>query len=543
MLFFSDFFCTASDPDEGNGGMVSCSMRSTPYFVLEELGENTEYTLKTLVSMNREAQEEYEVIIDCADRGDPGRRTTRHVTVLVEDINDHVPEFWSESYDVTISERNPVGRYLIQINATDHDANGNGAIKFRFDNVDSEQYLELNPITGVIRANVEFDYETDPLMEFVIIAYDQGEVSESSTATLTLTVQDINDEVPQFVEDGYQFYVFEEQPPHATIGTVHALDADSPPFNDISYSIDYTGDDFNSFAINEETGEIYTTRRLDREEQSLFIVTVRAVNPGYARMQSATNVTIEVADRNDNTPIISFPKADNNTVYISTDLPVGSIVTSIQASDRDGGISGELTFLAADNGTFLVNSSTGDVLVQRNLSLVQKSFFDLMVNVTDHGSPPRYAVTHLYIKVESTLVGEVSSDDGAFVSFLRDNLLFLIIGIVLVVLFFTLCCVILAVFLRNRRHKRKQKQKYNGGAIVLANKEPIKDYQQHQKEDDQDLDLQKKKALEALNESSLQRKGVKFSMDLGETSTDDPLWNTALDMAILEVTISIHSIM
>ena len=535
---------SASDPDEGNDGRVMCLMRSTPFFVLEELGDNTEYTLKTLVSMNRELQDEYVVLIECSDRGDPRKSSTRQFTIQVADINDHIPRFWNDSYSINVRERNPVGRFLIQLNATDSDADGNGAIKFRLQNVESEQYLDLNPITGVIRANTEFDYESDPVLEFLIIAYDQGEYSESSSATLTLTIEDINDEVPMFVNDSYQFYVYEEQSPHTIIGTVHALDADSPPYNDISYSIDYTGDDLNSFTINQESGEIFTTRRLDREKQAMFVVTVRAVNPGYARMQSAMNVTIEVVDKNDNTPIILFPKSDNNTVYISTDLSIGYVVASIRALDMDDGLAGELTFIAADNGTFIVNSSTGEVVVHRNLTLVNKSLFDLMVNVTDHGSPPRYVVTHLYIKLDSAMFVESTLSANGFMYFLRNNLLFLIIGIVLVILFFTLCCVIIAVFLRNRRHREKPTHKYttNGGAIVLTNEEPIKSFQQNQIDAKHEYNLKNhKKALEAMDDTNIQRKGVNFNMDAGETSTDDPMWNTALDMAILEVSFRISA--
>ena len=503
---------SASDSDLGNGGLVMCSISSNPYFQLEEDEEPAKYILKTQVSMDREEREEYEVELQCSDRGEPRKRTSETIIIRVVDINDHVPEFWFDQYDVTLMEGNAVGTFIVQVNASDPDSDRNGAITFKFDNPRHNELLDLNPITGVIRANVEFDYEVSSLMRFVIIAYDQGMNSESSTATLILSIEDINDEPPTFVEQAYVFQVYEEQAAHATVGIVQALDADSPPYNVINYFIEYNGDDLNNFAMNERTGEIYTTRQLDREQQDQYHLKVRAINQGYVMMQSFVNVTIFVEDRNDNFPFMLFPTLENNTIYIRSDALAGEVITRVRATDMDNGKAGELSYYCDGNETFVIDETSGEVSVQKNLSSIQTTYFNLKINISDHGSPPRHVIAHLYIQIE--MIGTLTENqESGFVSFIRSNLLFLLIGLVLMILFLTLCTVIVAVCMRQRKHNKKQKN-YNGDAIVLANKKPMQNYNEKPIQEDDDT-LKQKKMLEALANG-----GIVLNLDTGESSTD-----------------------
>jgi len=71
-----------------------------------------------------------------------------------------------------------------------------------------------------------------------VTAVDGGEPPLSSTATLTLIVEDLNDERPRFERRSYYLNVSENCPPGTSIGRVVALDPDaSPRFARVLYRI------------------------------------------------------------------------------------------------------------------------------------------------------------------------------------------------------------------------------------------------------------------------------------------------------------------
>lgn len=96
----------------------------------------------------------------------------------------------------------------------------------------------------------------------IIKAEDAGKLS--STATVNIKVTDINDKNPEFVGDPYNFMV-KEGLNKTSVGFVKATDADEGINALITYSIP-TG---LPFVIDNETGEISTSRALDYETQKV----------------------------------------------------------------------------------------------------------------------------------------------------------------------------------------------------------------------------------------------------------------------------------
>ncbi len=62
--------------------------------------------------------------------------------------------------------------------------------------VPSDSVFDIQNSTGEIRTRVELDFETQPVHYVVVTAVDDGDdVKKSSTATVTVVVQDTADEV------------------------------------------------------------------------------------------------------------------------------------------------------------------------------------------------------------------------------------------------------------------------------------------------------------------------------------------------------------
>lgn len=100
------------------------------------------------------------------------------------------------------------------------------------------------------------------------------------SAELIITITDINDNPPTFLDSPYLAYVMENVIPNGGyVITVKAYDADTPPFNSqVRYFL--KEGDADLFRINASTGEISLLRALDREQQAEYTLTLVAMDTG-----------------------------------------------------------------------------------------------------------------------------------------------------------------------------------------------------------------------------------------------------------------------
>lgn len=64
--------------------------------------------------------------------GAPVLTGTGTVTVVVEDINDHAPQFTQTKYLAEVAENVPVGTLALRLSAFDMDADDNARIRYCF---------------------------------------------------------------------------------------------------------------------------------------------------------------------------------------------------------------------------------------------------------------------------------------------------------------------------------------------------------------------------------------------------------------------------
>ena len=246
---------------------------------------------------------------------------------------------------------------------------------------------------------------------FTIVATDQGQPQQHATANLVIFVNDVNDNAPVFTQPRYSFGVYENEGGGMNIGHVRAADADDSPHNDVAYFLEPRADDVDAdvirrtFRIDSVTGLIETLVDLDREARDKYEMVARAANVGgRADLDARVNVTIHVADKNDNAPVVVFPRHGNNTVNVTTAPVRGATLTHVEAFDVDLGEGGDLRFSLLqgnEQGYFAVNSVLGEVFLAKSLdtSLLRADeqfvTFNLKVMVSDNGEPRLYATADL----------------------------------------------------------------------------------------------------------------------------------------------------
>ena len=108
--------------------------------------------------------------------------------------------------------------------------------------------------------------------------------------------------------------------------------------------------------------QVKTLKVLDREEKAEFRLKVTATDGGTVPLSTTEELIINVLDVDDNCPVFS-PKVYN--VTIEENLPRGSIVINVTATDRDSGKNAELQYAIKagdDQGGFAIDPVTGIVL-------------------------------------------------------------------------------------------------------------------------------------------------------------------------------------
>lgn len=206
-------------------------------------------------------------VVDGVPSNDPASFTTTKVSITIRDVNDEPPTFNQKEYYVTIPENTAVGTPLpLNIIVNDPDVGQNSVFSLRLDDSIVSQVFDIEPklVTGTSQvsirvANGSLDYENVNQRKFIVLIYAEETLTKpklSSTATLTVSITDVNDNFPQFDQESYTATVSETASSGQYITTITATDMDSGVFGDqgIRYMLNGTGAEL--FRVDPITGTI-----------------------------------------------------------------------------------------------------------------------------------------------------------------------------------------------------------------------------------------------------------------------------------------------
>ncbi|XP_035826841.1 protocadherin Fat 4, partial [Aplysia californica] len=224
----------------------------------------------------------------CTDTN--GVQTTYQLTIFLDDINDNAPIF----VNTPIIFSAPEGQTDVivgTVSAVDADqaGNPNSQVTYFLDSLSDSDTFVVNLQSGVITARVPLDYEQQRQYLIPVVARDTARNRLSSTATVTVNVLDIQDNVPLFVRTNYVETVPENEA-NILVATVQATDADSVP--NIEYIL--SGFEAQPFEVT-PNGQIFTTANLDYEADTEYVFFVTTVDGQRSSLASASaTITVSV---------------------------------------------------------------------------------------------------------------------------------------------------------------------------------------------------------------------------------------------------------
>lgn len=272
-------------------------------------------------------------VVDGVPSNDAVSSTTTKVSITIRDVNDVAPTFNQKEYYVSIPENTAVGTPLpLNIVVDDPDVGQNSVFSLRLDDSIVSQVFDIEPklVTGTSQvsirvANGSLDYENVNQRKFIVLIYAEETLTNpklSSTATLTVSITDVNDNFPQFEQESFTATVSETASPGQYITTITASDMDSGEFGDqgIRYMLNGTGAEL--FRVDPITGTITVAecpspsarqrRQINDIEYQNHIKRVNVTHPGeFGILNIDVDYTTEPSD------FITYqvePQEDNETI-------------------------------------------------------------------------------------------------------------------------------------------------------------------------------------------------------------------------------------
>ena len=325
----------AEDLDGGPEGNVNCSSLD-PHFSLQALDPDR-YGIVVSQPLDREQAQEMTVVLLCADGGVPTLSSTTTFNVIVRDVNDNAPEFPGEVLRASLTENGAGEQWLTRVTATDSDDSTNSMVSYSLDS-QSAVVFTINPVTGDITTRQTFDREILHSVNLTVFAADSGSPPLTGTATVSVTIADVNDNPPYV--DGTAYYVSEEVPV-GYVFDVSVGDPDEGENGTVVVTLQQGWGVEEGFPFTVLTnGSIRVSSRLDRETRSMYSVRVTLRDRGSPPLTSSATLTVHVVDNNDHRPAFHFPTDSNKTVTVGADLPVGSKVCQVRMGKACVGLGG-----------------------------------------------------------------------------------------------------------------------------------------------------------------------------------------------------------
>ncbi|XP_015414532.1 PREDICTED: cadherin-8 isoform X1 [Myotis davidii] len=457
----------ADDPVYGNSAkLVYSILEGQPYFSIEP---ETAIIKTALPNMDREAKEEYLVVIQAKDMGghSGGLSGTTTLTVTLTDVNDNPPKFAQSLYHFSVPEDVVLGTAIGRVKANDQDIGENAQSSYDIIDGDGTALFEITSDAqaqdGIIRLRKPLDFETKKSYTLKVEAANvhvdprfSGRGPFKDTATVKIVVEDA-DEPPVFSSPTYLLEVHENAALNSVIGQVTARDPDitSSP---IRFSIDRHTDLERQFNINADDGKITLATPLDRELSVWHNITIIATEIRNHSQISRVPVAIKVLDVNDNAPEF----ASEYEAFLCENGKPGQVIQTVSAMDKDDPKNGHYFLYSllpemVNNPNFTIKKNEDNslsILAKHNgFNRQKQEVYLLPIVISDSGNPPLSSTSTLTIRVCGC------SSDGVVQS-CNVEAYVLPIGLSMGALIAILACIILllvivVLFVTLRRHKNE----------------------------------------------------------------------------------------
>uniref|UniRef100_A0A452U9T1 Protocadherin alpha 11 n=1 Tax=Ursus maritimus TaxID=29073 RepID=A0A452U9T1_URSMA len=217
-------------------------------------------------------------------------------------------------------------------------------------------------------------------------------------------VKDINDNPPVFSLREQKLLISESKQPDSHFPLEGASDADIGENALLTYRLSQN----EYFSLESPTHSKQTKRLsltlkkyLDREKTPEINLLLTAADGGKPELTSTVQLFVQVLDINDNDP--EFEQSEYK-VRLMENVAKETFVIKLNATDRDEGVNGEVTYSLMSvkpNGKllFTLDENNGEVRVNGSLDYEENKFYEIEVQAIDKGNPPMAGHCTVWVEI------------------------------------------------------------------------------------------------------------------------------------------------
>ncbi|KAM4875303.1 protocadherin beta-15-like [Thomomys bottae] len=343
--------------------------------------------------------------------------------LLVEDINDHSPEFPEKEMTLKLLETSSPGTVFPLKMAQDSDVGDNDVKNYT---IGRNLYFHVSTKTRgdgrkypELVLDKELDREELAEFRFALTALDGGSPPRTGTIQIRVLVLDANDNAPEFAHELYEVQIPENSPLGALVVQVSARDLDSGTNGEISYSLFYGSlEIIKTFELSSISGELRLIKELDFETRSSYELDIQASDGGG--LSGKCSLTVKVVDVNDNYPELTISS-------LSSPIPENSPETEValfRIRDRDSGENGRMVCSIQDDIPFTLKPSVENfyrLVTDGALDRETRSEYNITITVTDLGTPRLQTQHSLRVQVSDVNDNAPEFSQSSYTLRVREN--------------------------------------------------------------------------------------------------------------------------
>ncbi|GFN77953.1 protocadherin-11 x-linked, partial [Plakobranchus ocellatus] len=248
----------------------------------------------------------------------------------------------------------------------------------------------------------DLDRETRPVHALTLVARDGGSPSLTGEVKIRVTVNDVNDNAPKFLQPSYNVSLPETAVEGTSVVRVGATDDDTEQFGVKEYRFNPqdVDDVARFFAIDADTGTITVAGSLLERQGKTLRLLVECLDKGVPPLVSRAEVDVTVQDTVNSAPIISHNVMFGGTV--SEIARSGTVVAVFEVEDRDAGLNGIVTCSIVSDAFELQPLAVDEykVIVVRRLDRESEPIHNVTILCEDAGSPSMSDSVTFMVKVK-----------------------------------------------------------------------------------------------------------------------------------------------
>ena len=337
---------------------------------------------------------------------------TLKVEVTVLDINDNAPTFPKELTSLEISELATVGSSISLVGAVDADSGQNSLQRYYILNEESlnlpftTTYERFVDGSSVVKLEIigDLDRESRDTYSLIIVAEDGGSPALTGTMTVSISIDDTNDNAPVFTQTTYNVTINETIARYSEILTLSATDADLGINGEIQYRLskNQIGKIQQQFALNETSGALSVKEKFVSGGE--YRVIVEASDSGSQPLMTQSVVKVTVLDSDNNLPLISINLfSETNIGSVSEYADIGTVVAHVGIIDTDTGVNGIIECeIRSDDDVFKLQGydvNEYKVTVAKGIDRETTDYIYVIINCHDKGSPPKTTFAEFTVQV------------------------------------------------------------------------------------------------------------------------------------------------